>query len=59
MSGDRWVKQTVPPDTQMAEAPESGMEQEFNAIDSEGQSFSISPQQLWNRATLIHKALNQ
>ena len=27
----------VPPDTQMAEQPESGMEQEFNAIDTEGE----------------------
>ena len=29
--------QSVPPDTQMAEQAESGMEQEFNAIDDEGQ----------------------
>jgi hypothetical protein len=27
----------VPPDTQMAEQPESGMEQVFNAIDTEGE----------------------
>ena len=27
----------VPPNTQMAEQPESGMEQEFNAIDTEGE----------------------
>jgi hypothetical protein len=27
----------VPPDTQMAEQPESGMEQQFNAIDTEGE----------------------
>ena len=27
----------VPPDTQMAEQPESGMEQEFNTIDTEGE----------------------
>ena len=27
----------VPPDTQMAEQPESGMEQEFNTLDTEGE----------------------
>ena len=37
MSGDIMGQQTVPPDTQMAEQPESGMEQEFNAIDTEGE----------------------
>ena len=37
MSGDMMGQQTVPPDTQMAEQPESGMEQEFNAIDTEGE----------------------
>ncbi len=29
--------QPVPPDTQMAEQPESGMEQEFNTLDTEGE----------------------
>ena len=37
MSGDMMGQQTVPPDTQMVEQPESGMEQEFNAIDTEGE----------------------
>ena len=37
MSGDMMGQQPVPPDTQMAEQAESGMEQEFNAIDGEGQ----------------------
>ena len=37
MSGQTMDQQTVPPDTQMAEQPESGMEQEFNAIDTEGE----------------------
>ncbi len=37
MSGETMGQQPVPPDTQMAEQAESGMEQEFNAIDNEGQ----------------------
>ena len=37
MSGDMMGQTNVPPDTQMAEQPESGMEQEFNAIDTEGE----------------------
>ena len=37
MSGETMGQQSVPPDTQMAEQPESGMEQEFNAIDTEGE----------------------
>jgi len=37
MSGETMGQSTVPPDTQMAEQPESGMEQEFNAIDTEGE----------------------
>ena len=37
MSGETMGQQPVPPDTQMAEQPESGMEQEFNAIDTEGE----------------------
>ena len=37
MSGEQMGQSTVPPDTQMAEQPESGMEQEFNAIDTEGE----------------------
>ena len=37
MSGETMGKQPVPPDTQMAEQAESGMEQEFNAIDTEGE----------------------
>ena len=35
MSGETMGQTNVPPDTQMAEQPESGMEQEFNAIDTE------------------------
>ena len=34
MSGQTMDQQPVPPDTQMAEQPESGIEQEFNTIDS-------------------------
>ena len=34
MSGETMGQSTVPPDTQMAEQPESGMEQDFNAIDT-------------------------
>ena len=30
-------QQSVPPDTQMAEQSESGMEQEFNTLDTEGE----------------------
>ena len=37
MSGTEMGQSTVPPDTQMAETEESGMEQEFNAIDTEGE----------------------
>ena len=37
MSGTEMEQQTVPPDTQMAELPESGMEQEFNTLDTEGE----------------------
>ena len=37
MSGEMMGQTNVPPDTQMAEQPESGMEQEFNAIDTEGE----------------------
>ena len=37
MSGTEMGQSTVPPDTQMAETDESGMEQEFNAIDTEGE----------------------
>ena len=37
MSGETMGQTNVPPDTQMAEQPESGMEQEFNAIDTEGE----------------------
>ena len=37
MSGETMGQQPVPPDTQMAEQAESGMEQEFNAIDTEGE----------------------
>ena len=37
MSGETMGQSTVPPDTQMAETEESGMEQEFNAIDTEGE----------------------
>jgi len=34
MSDETMGQSTVPPDTQMAEQPELGMEQEFNAIDT-------------------------
>ena len=34
MSGETMDQSTVPPDTQMAEQPESGMEQDFNALDT-------------------------
>ena len=37
MSGETMGQTNVPPDTQMAEQAESGMEQEFNAIDTEGE----------------------
>ena len=37
MSGETMGQSTVPPDTQMAEQPESGIEQEFNTIDTEGE----------------------
>jgi len=37
MSGETMGQQPVPPDTQMAEQPESGMEQEFNTLDTEGE----------------------
>ena len=37
MSGTQMEQSTVPPDTQMAETPESGIEQELNAIDTEGE----------------------
>ena len=37
MSGETMGQQPVPPDTQMAEQSESGIEQEFNAIDTEGE----------------------
>ena len=37
MSGETMDQSTVPPDTQMAEQSESGVEQEFNAIDTEGE----------------------
>ena len=37
MSGETMGQTNVPPDTQMAEQSESGMEQEFNAIDTEGE----------------------
>ena len=37
MSGTEMGQSTVPPDPQMAEQAESGMEQEFNAIDTEGE----------------------
>ena len=37
MSGTEMGQSTVPPDTQMAETEESGMEQEFNTIDTEGE----------------------
>ena len=34
MSGETMGQTNVPPDTQMAEQPESGMEQDFNTIDT-------------------------
>ena len=34
MSGETMGQSTVPPDTQMAEQPESGMEQDLNTIDT-------------------------
>ena len=37
MSGETVDQQSVPPDTQMAEQSESGIEQEFNTIDTEGE----------------------
>ena len=37
MSGETVDQQPVPPDTQMAEQSESGIEQEFNTIDTEGE----------------------
>jgi len=37
MSGETMGQTNVPPDTQMAEQPESGIEQEFNTIDTEGE----------------------
>ena len=37
MSGTEMEQQTVPPDTQMAELPESGVEEPLNAIDTEGE----------------------
>jgi hypothetical protein len=37
MSGQTMGQQTVPPDTQMAEQPESGIEQDLNTIDTEGE----------------------
>ena len=37
MSGETMGQSTVPPDTQMAEQPESGIEQEFNTLDTEGE----------------------
>ena len=37
MSGTEMEQQTVPPDTQMAELPESGVEESLNAIDTEGE----------------------
>ena len=37
MSGETMGQTNVPPDTQMAEQPESGMEQEFNNLDTEGE----------------------
>ena len=37
LAGQMEQTQPVPPDTQMAEQAESGMEQEFNAIDTEGE----------------------
>ena len=37
MSGDMMDQQSVPPDTQMAEQSESGIEQDLNTIDTEGE----------------------
>ena len=37
MSGTEMEQQTVPPDTQMAELPESGVEEPLNTIDTEGE----------------------
>ena len=37
MSGDMMDQQPVPPDTQMVEQPESGIEQDLNTIDTEGE----------------------
>ena len=37
MSGEQMGQSTVPPDTQMAELPESGVEEPLNAIDTEGE----------------------
>ena len=37
MSGETMGQTNVPPDTQMAEQSESGMEQEFNTLDTEGE----------------------
>ena len=37
MSGTEMGQSTVPPDTQMADLPESGIEQELNTIDTEGE----------------------
>ena len=37
MSGDMVDQQPVPPDTQMVEQPESGIEQDLNTIDTEGE----------------------
>ena len=36
MSGNMMDQQPVPPDTQMVEQPESGIEQDLNTIDTEG-----------------------
>ena len=37
MSGETMDQQPVPPDTQMVEQPESGIEQDLNTIDTEGE----------------------
>ena len=37
MSGETVDQQPVPPDTQMVEQPESGIEQDLNTIDTEGE----------------------
>ena len=37
MSGTEMGQSTVPPDTEMADLPESGIEQELNTIDTEGE----------------------